>query len=232
MPKQPKSRDELIESGLRMYRVMPQYRDKLAAGTLGEDELWEMAARWADKQIEARTAELIGEKKTRESMQAEDQTFKEEREKAYREQFDWNDSNDEASLEGLISLEMQIRVVTRELEDPHTNNDFLPGLRTQLANLTKEHRTLQKDLGIDRTTREKAKQEKNTVDDWDRIKREAKEKLEELAAEFGLWAIQVQTEAELRDRMKYHFAIPFADVDTVLSNHRRVLGLDTDVQKS
>lgn len=232
MPKVVKTRDELIESGLKMYRVMPQYRDKLASGLLSEDELWEMAARWADKQIEKRTEGLIGAKKTREAMQAEDISFKQEREAAYRGQYDWNTSNDEASLEGLISLEMQMRVVTRELEDPHTSADFLPGLRNQLANLTKEHRTLQKDLGIDRTTREKEKQSKNTVDDWDRIKREAKEKLEELSKEFGLWAVQVQTEADLRDRMKYHFAIPFADVDTILSNHRRVLGLPTDVQKS
>ena len=232
MPKVMKTRDELIASGLRMYRVMPQYRDKLHSGLMSEDELWEMAARYADKQIEKRTEALVGEKKTRESMLQSDLTFKEEREHAYREQYEWNDSNDEASLEGLVSLEMQIRVVTRELEDPHTSADILPGLRRSLGDLTKEHRTLQKDLGIDRTTREKEKQSKNTVDDWDRIKRESKVKLEELSKEFGLWAVQVQTEAELRDRMKYHFAIPFADVDTVLSNHRRVLGLDLDVQKS
>jgi hypothetical protein len=232
MPKAMKTRDELIESGRRMYRVMPQYRDKLVSGLMSEDELWEMAARYADKQIEKRTEMLVGEKKTRESMQQSDAQFKEEREQAYRTEYIWNDSNDEASLEALISLEMQLRVVTRELEDPHTPQDSLAKLRADLNNLTKEHRTLQKDLGIDRTTREKQAASKNTVDDWDRIKHEAKQKLEELSAEFGLWAVQVQTEAELRDRMKYHFAIPFVDVDTVLSNHRRVLGLDTDVQKS
>lgn len=232
MPKTLKSREDLIQSGLRMYRVMPQYRDKLNSGQMSEDELYEMAMRYADKQIEKRTEALLGEKKTRESMLNSDLDFKEERERAYREQYEWNTSNDEASLEGLISLEMQMRVVTRELEDPHTVQDALPGLRKALSELTKEHRTLQKDLGIDRTTREKAKQDRNTVDDWDRIKKEAKEKLDELSAEFGLWAVQVKTEAELRDRMKYHFAIPFADVDTILSNHRRVLGLDIDVQRS
>jgi predicted ATP-dependent protease len=232
MPRKIKTREELIESGLKMYRVMPQYRDKLASGLMGEDELWEMAARYADKQIEKRTEMLVGEKKTRESMLQSDLAFKEEREQAYREQFEWNDSNDEASLDGLISLEMQMRVVTRELEDPHTQADFLPGLRASLANLTKEHRTLQKDLGIDRTARERAKMSKNTVDDWDRIKTEAKEKLEQLSKDFAEWAVKVETEAELRDRMKYHFAIPFDNVDVILVNHRRVLGLDTTVQKA
>lgn len=221
-----KTREEYIEGALRMYRVMVQNRDK------GEDELWEMAAKYADKQIDKRHEALLGEKKTRESMLQSDLAFKEEREAAYREQYDWNDSNDEASLEGLISLEMQLRVVTRELEDPHTGSDALPGLRKALGELTKEHRTLQKDLGIDRTTREKEKQSKNTVDDWDRIKKEAKEKLEELSEEFGLWAVQVNTEADLRDRLKYHFAIPFDAVDVILENHRRVLGLDINVQKS
>ena len=232
MPKQLKTREELIQSGIKMYSVMPQYRDRIASGDLSKDDLWAMGAQYADKQIEKRTEALVGEKQTREKMLQSDLDFKEERDREYRQEFDWNTSNDEASLEALISLEMQMRVVTRELEDPHTNADLLPGLRKSLGDLTKEHRTLQKDLGIDRTTRERAKQDRNTVDDWDRIKKEAKEKLEELSAEFGLWAVQVETEAELRDRMKYHFAIPFADVDTVLSNHRRVLGLDTDVQKS
>lgn len=232
MPKVMKTRDELIESGKRMYRVMPQYRDKLNAGTMTEEDLYIMAANYADKQIDKRTETLVGEKRTRESMQEGDLAFKEEREQFYRTEYEWNDSNDEASLEGLISLEMQLRVITRDLEDPHTPIDALPGLRKSLVEITKEHRALQKDLGIDRTTREREKQNKNVVDDWDRIKHEAKEKLEELSKEFGLWAVQVQTEAELRDRMKYHFAIPFADVDTVLSNHRRVLGLDTDVHKS
>jgi hypothetical protein len=232
MAKQIKTRDELIESGLRMYRVMPQYRDKLASGLMSEDELWEMAARYADKQIEKRHGMLLGEKKSREEMLKSDLDFKNDREEAYRNQYEWNDSNDEASLEALTSLEMQLRVVTRDLEDPATPSDALKELRNQLANLTKEHRTLQKDLGIDRPQRERKQADKNTVDDWDRIKKEAKEKLEQLTEEFGLWAVQVKTEAELRDRMKYHFAIPFHAVDVILTEHRRVLGLDTNVQKS
>lgn len=232
MPRPIKTRDELIQSGIKMYRVMPQYRDKLASGLMSEDELWEMAARYADKQIEKRHEALAGEKVTRQSKVEEDLNFREERERAYRAEFDWNGANDEASLDGLISLEMQMRVVTRELEDPHTNADFLPGLRASLANLTKEHRTLQKDLGIDRTSRERAKASTNTVDDWDRIKKEAKQKLDDLAEEFEHEAAKVETEADLRDRLKFHFAIPFNCVDSVLSHHRRVLGLDTEVQRS
>lgn len=215
-----------------MYKAGNQWQAKLASGEISEDELWEMAARWADRQIELREKRLIGDKVTREEKQESDLEWRESRLNAYRSQYEWNDANDEGSLDALVSLEMQMRVVSRELEDPKTDDNALKDLRASMANLSKEHRTLQKDLGIDRSTREKAKSAKNIVDDWDRIKQEAAEKLESLIVEFHEWAEQVETEADLRDRMKYHFAIPFAAVDDVLSNHRRVLGLDTDVQKS
>ena len=222
----PKTRNELIQSGLKMYRQLPQFAD------WSEDDLWVKAAQWADKQIELREQRAAGQRVTREAAADDDLEWRANRENSYREQYEWNDANDEASLDALLSLEMQMRVITRELEDPHTEDKFLAELRRDLANLTKEHRTLQKDLGIDRNTRQKERSQKNVVDDWDRIKQDARDKLEALIDEFGEQAAKVETEADLRDRMKYHFAIPFRAVDDVLSHHRRVLGLDPTVQKS
>ena len=224
--KQLKTRNDYIQSGLKMYKSLVQYRD------WSEDDLWIKASEYADRQMEEQSKRLAGKKITREDKQEDDAEWRENRLSSYKEQYDWNDANDLASLEGLVSLEMQIRVVTRELEDPETNEATLKDLRASLANLTKEHRGLQKDLAIDRSTREKERSQRNIVDDWDRIKAEAKEKLESLIVEFREEAAKVETEADFRDRMKYHFAIPFEAVDDVLRNHRRVLGLDENVQKS
>jgi hypothetical protein len=221
-----KTRNDYIQSGLRMYKSLVQYRD------WSEDDLWVKASEYADQQMEEQAKRLAGKKITREDKQDDDAGWRENRIAAYKDQFDWNDANDLASLEGLVSLEMQIRVVTRELEDPNTTESLLKDLRVSLANLTKEHRTLQRDLGIDRNTRQKERSQRNIVDDWDRIKAEAKEKLETLIVEFAEEANKVETEAELRDRLKYHFAIPFSAVDDVLRNHRRVLGLDAGIQES
>lgn len=221
-----KTRNDYIQSGIRMYKNMVQYRD------WSEDDLWVKASEYADKQMEEQAKRLAGQKITREDKRQDDAEWRAGRIAAYESQYDWNDANDYASLEGLVSLEMQMRVVTRELEDPNTPEAHLKDLRGALASLTKEHRALQKDLAIDRSTREKERSQRNIVDDWDRIKTDAKAKLDALSEEFREEASKVETEAELRDRLKYHFAIPFAAVDDVLRNHRRVLGLDETIQES
>ncbi len=232
MPKEKpqKTRSDYIESGIRMYRAMLQYRD------YDDSELRGMAEDYADKQLAARQKrleqKLLKVKFSREELQQEDSDWREQRVAAYLQEFSWNDANDYASLEALVSLEMQIRTCTRALEDPNTDPGLLKDLRNSLAILTREHRQLQKDLAIDRDTREKERSQRNVVDDWDRIKQEAREKLATLIAEFKANADKAENEGELRDRMKYHFAIPFEAVDDVLTNHRRVLGMPTELQKS
>lgn len=233
MPKQKqrKNREELIQSGLRMYNAMPQYRMKLASGDMTEEDMYIMASNWADRQLEAREKRLAGESEDRHEERLDDLDYRREQETSYRKGFVWESANDESSLEHLLDLEVQIRQIGRELEaskDPGAKNE----LRKTLSNTVKEHRTLQKDLGIDRVTRSKAEQAKSSVDEWERIKKDAKRKLEQLANEFADEAGKVKTEGELRDRLKYHGAIPFRMVDDILSNHRRVLGLDPTVEKS
>jgi hypothetical protein len=208
-----------------MFSKLPQFKDST------EEEIFILASDYADKQIERREQAAHTKNKGRQQERDSDEDYRDKQERTYRRNYQWTTANDEASLDNLLNLEVQIRRISRELDqedDPENKNK----LRKSLSETTKEHRTLQEKLGIDRISRSKQAAAKSTVDDWERIKQEAKKKLDDLALEFSAKASQVTSEAELRDRMKYHFAIPFAMVDDVLSNHRRVLGLDTDVQKS
>lgn len=226
-----KTRDELIDAGIRMYRNLPQYRDKLLSGEMDDEDLFIMASKYADNQIAAREKRLTeaAEGKTKE-VEADDK-YREKQEAAYRKGFSWDSPNDEASLQHLLDLEVQIKHINDEL-NASSDPDVKDKLRRALPNTVKEHRSLQEKLGIDKVTRGKAAAARNTVDDWDRIKQEAKQKLKDLSEEFALKVDAVTSEAELRDRMKYHFAIPFFAVDSILANHRRVLGLDVEVEKS
>lgn len=230
-PKIRKTRDELIASGIKMYRNMVQYRIKYESGELDDDDIYQMACDWADKQIEQRESRLVEEAETRKQAVVGDDEYRSVQEEAYRSQYHWEGANDESSLQALLNLEVQIKRTTEELEKSSVPDDK-DKLRRSLVNTTKEHRQLQQALGIDRLSRAKSAAAKSNVDDWERIKQEAEAKLQALAAEFEEKATKVSSEAELRDRMKYHFAIPFYAVDAVLANHRRVLGLSTEVQKS
>ncbi len=224
--KVPKTREDYIQSGLRMYRPMVQNRGKT------EEELLEMAMDYADKQmdLQLKRAQKVAVERGR--ILKNDDDYRRDQEALYRENYIWEGANDESSLQHLLNLEVEIRRTKLELDQGNVDDKTKDTLRKTLANLTKEHGILQGNLGIDRLTRAKQEAATSASDDWDRIKREAKEKLVQLTEEFAERAGEANTEAELRDRMKYHFAIPFSVVDDVLANHRRVLGLSQDVQKS
>jgi hypothetical protein len=223
--KVPKTLDEYIESGIKMYRTMPQFREET------DEELYGRARVWAEKQLDKRVERAEAKRVAKQTVLESDEEFRSKQEAHYRTGYIWEGANDESSLQHLLNLEVEMRRVKSELDEPRDDR-IKKDLRKSLTDLSTEHRTLQEKLGIDRLTRAKAESARSTVDDWDRIKREAKEKLVQLASEFDAKANQATTEAELRDRLKYHFAIPFDMVDSVLRNHRRVLGLPLDVQES
>lgn len=230
-PKEPKTREQWVQSGIRMYKNLPQYRHKIAIGEMTADDIRFMAEEWADKKIREKIKDVDQKKLDAEAIKSDDERYREKQRRAYRQAFDWNNANDEASLDQLLDLELQIRAIRRDMEkasDYKSKNSYRNALTKAIA----EHRNLQKDLQIDRSSREKKRSATNVIDDWDRIKVDAAKKIEELNSEFAEMASEVKTEAELRDRIKFHGVIPFDMVDQILINHRRVLGLDTTIEKS
>lgn len=215
-----------------MYTTAVQWKAKLLADEITHDELWEMAYAKADERLEKRMETLQGEHQVKTNWAKEDQVFIEEREDQYRKDYDWTVKSDEKILENILSCELQIRRTERKLQDI-----TLPVKERQdnvktLMELFKLHKELLTAAGIDRISRERKRVGADPIEDWERVKELAHKKMQELEAEFTEKASNARTEAELRDRMKHHLGYPFAIIDAALKAHRRVLGLDENVQVS
>lgn len=224
-------RQRYVEIG---YRIA-QGRKQNANAT--EDDLQVEAIRYADTRIandnkkqQASFEEQI-KKITRST--ADDGKFREDQYRAYHDAFEWNKANDEATLQHLIDLEVQIRQINRELQEEPKNVQDKVKLRGGLANISREHRLLQEALGIDRPSRERKSSSGTPMDDWNRIKEQAGLKKRMQMQEFIEAVNAVKTEPELRDKLKYGVISlgGFDTIDAILVNHRRVLGLSTELEK-
>jgi hypothetical protein len=238
MPKPPKNetyeqkRMRLMDAGFKVARSRKQNRDENGELKVSDDELWVQAARYADKYLEREGLQTAKRREMAVKEAEEDYDYRKRKEREYRSDYEWNDSNDEASLEHLLNLEIQIRQINRELEDPDRGTVEKEKLRKSLVDITKERRQLESGLGIDRVTRAKHDERGDPMDDWDRIKKEAALKKKMMRDEFTQKATNAQTEAQLRDMIKVGLLLKFDVVDVLLANHRRVLGLDPTVEKS
>jgi hypothetical protein len=235
MPTAPKNEtyeqkfERYIRAGYNVARTRKQNKDENGNVIASEESLQEQAIQYAHGQM-AKWNQTQQARAARAEKQAQDDDeFRETQLELYRSEYEWNDSNDESSLEHLIELEVQRRQINRELEDPdNVNKDKL---RTQLRDTIKAHKELQQALGIDKINREKSKTTTSPMNDWDRIKQEAAIKKQQMRDEFIGQAKEARSEAELRDRIKVGLLVGFDIVDAILSNHRRVLELPTEVSK-
>lgn len=233
MPREPKSRDDLAKGFFKMYKSGAQWKAKLIADEVTEEELWEMAYAKADERIEKRLEVLQGQHRENTDWAKADQLYAEEREEQYRRDYDWTVRSDEKILENIIAAEVNIRRVERNLQDMNMGVKERSETLRNLMDLSKTHKDLLQAAGIDRLSREKRKATSDPIEDWERIKQLAHKKMEELKEEFSTKASEAKTEAELRDRMKFHLGYPFEIIDAALSAHRRVLGLnETAVETS
>lgn len=235
MPKAPK--DETFEEKKARY-IKAGYKQALTRkqnlnpdGTLKvtEDDLQYQAYRYMEKQFELneKRDQLQSEVAARYSL--EDEEYRQQQEKRYRDDYEWNTSNDEAALDHLIALEIQMRQINRELATGAADKDKL---RKSLNDTSREHRQSMAALGIDRISREKKSSSGDPMDDWERIKEEASIKKAQQKKKFLDKMPQISTEAELRDIIKYGLLWSFDVIDPLLSAHRRVLGLPEEVQKA
>lgn len=215
-----------------MYMAMSQYKTKLVNDEITEREIWDMAYELADRKIQERIEILENKHADKADLAKQDQLYREEREEQYREDFDWSTKSDEKILENILTAEVNIRRQERILQDDSIGGKERNEALKNLMDLLKVHRDLLVSAGIDRVTREKRKQGSDPMEDWARVKELGAAKLKQLAAEFTEKMETVRTEAELRDRMKYHLGYPFDIIDAALRAHRRVLHLDTRIEVS
>lgn len=219
--------EERVEKYYQGYLRLRQYRDKLDAGTIDHAFL--------RKQAEARAIQAIHDEQTianRKSVNEEedledDARFRESRLDEYEAAAEWDEAGDKALLSSLIELEVQHRVIKRDLSRATSLNDKEKYWKALRENSIAQ-RDLQIVLGIDKKTREQARASGNPMDNWQQIKDEIGEWADMLVDEFAQEAEQTKTVQELKDLMKIKLSWPLAVIDSVVYNLDRVKELEKE----
>lgn len=235
--KTPKTRDELAlgvlnpKTGKRkggfinMYRVMPNYRDKLTSGELTEDELIEIAYEKADEFINKRSEQ--GSDGDRIAEAAADLDWRAEQEARYKAEYDWNDANDESALQMLLDLEVQMRALNRELTKAKLSIGDRVELTKEMRNFAKDHAGLQKALGIDRVSRENRRRDEDPMAALKEQIQLGAAYVQQLRDEWVEVAPEIITIDELIARAQHHSGLPQEWITAMLDAHRRLLGVDS-----
>ena len=226
-----KPREELAQASFKMYMGLKQFKEKLESGELSEEDVWGISYDRADRLIQQQLADGRVDVKGNLDLLDKVTIFREEQEKKYRNLFEWNTANDEATLNHILDTEANIYEIRLSLDGAVGKNPVeRQKLMTQHAALSDKHKDFLAAAGIDRLSREKKKLTNEPFDDWIRIKRLGDEKMEGLK-EGLLEAIrECENEFDLRNAIKYHLGYDFSVVDTVLLHHRRVLGLPMQLE--
>lgn len=231
--KTPKTRDERAAAHFRTLSNQYQNRLKLESGEIDEEYLWERAYEYVDRKI---SDELLAAEQGEVRIKQEKKNiieYRKEREKEYRTLYAWNTASDEQTLANILDNECYTLEVTQTLESPALTLAEREKYLERHSKLVRDHKDLLIAAGIDRLAREKKQQSYEPLDDWLRIKQQAYERVQSLKQEFPVAAAKCETEADLRDVIKYHFGFDFEGVvDPILREHRRVLGISTLVEQA
>jgi hypothetical protein len=215
-----------------MYKRLRQYQEKIASGEITDEDIWSMAYEKADKTIDERMLVLTGGQQAALDLSQEIRAYREAQEQRYRDLYEWNSANDEASLSNILDTESQIFEIDRKLLNVNISSVDRDRYMDRHAKLVKLHADMLLASGIDRVSREKKKEQTGPIEDWMSIRRRAHDHMEDLRESFGVAARSASSESKLRDAMKYHLGMPFSGiVDVILSEHRRVLGLPVEVEE-
>ncbi len=218
--------DELAQSAFNVLKGQIQNQRKLADGDITEEDLWAQAYKKAEeRRLEQFQQGRIDEKGNLALLEKVSK-FRKEQEKKYRAAYEWNTSNDEATLNHILDTEANIYEIRLLLEpDAGKGAADRQKLMDQHSKLSDKHKDFLIAAGIDRPSREKKKATNEPFEDWIRIKRLGDEKMEQLKEEFIDSARESKDEFALRNAIKYHFGYEFPVVDAILLHHRRILGL-------
>ena len=207
-------------------RTMRQYADKVAAGEWGEDDLIEQAYKqawdWLKKQAARASDDDIS------TADEEDRAYREAAEERYRDAYEWNGTNDEASLQSILALEVLMRSTTREVEKAGVSIKDRVALLGELRNIAKDHAALQKSLGIDRISRDNKSRSEDPMQALrDQIKLGA-DYVRKLRDEWVEVAPTVLTREELVARAQHHSGLPQDWIEALLQAYERVRAVGGD----
>jgi hypothetical protein len=217
--KTPRTFDELVQLYYGRYKVLAQYKD------FSDEELMQLARTKAlQVQADAQVAER-GRKADAEADLQEDEAFRQERMAEYERVYgEWDDAGDLALLINLVELEVQFRAIRRDLSRATLLNDKEKYWKALREN-SEAQKSLQVTLGIDKKSRDAARSTGNPMDNWQEIKEEIGDWVDQLVDEFPEEANNAKDEQQLKDLMKYKLSWPFKVIDAVIDNLKRVNGI-------
>lgn len=207
----------------KMLMVMRQNQEKIASGELSEEELLESAYRMADQQI---AKNMAGPDEEPQTFNESDQEYRDDQEARYREAYEWNDTNDEAALQMLLDLEVQQKVLNREFARANMSVKDRTDLLGELRNIAKDHSALQKQLGIDRVSRDSKKRTGDPMENFQNIIADGERKMLELMEEWPTVAAGINDLETLRAMAKHHLGLGMQGyqlLDPLLDAHRRII---------
>jgi len=232
-PKPQKTRDERAAAHYRTLSTQYQNRQKLESGEIDEEWLWIRAYEFVDRKI-AEELEAADNGETQFKQQILDiANYRKDREKEYRTLYAWNTASDEQTLANILDNECYTLEIAEVLKKPGLTMSERDKYLERHSKLVRDHKDLLVAAGIDRISREKKQQTYEPLEDWTRIKEQAFQRMQQLKQAFPEAASHAETEADLRDLIKYHLGFDFDGViDPLLAHHRRTLGLPMEVERA
>ena len=233
--KGPRTLEDLTEGFFRKQIKMAQNQRALITGEKTEADLLERAREEAEVQFR-KNQERAGERAKAEQglslTQEEIDEYRQEREAAYEAAYDYNEANDYVSLMNLIELEVQMMVAKWDLKKPSLKPIDKQNHWEALGKMIEKHSKLQKDLGIDKKSRDAAKSNKSPLEKQEEEFAKADAWMAELLDKFPETADNItleQGEAALRDEIKSSLGVGFPFIDAIIRNVKRLNGLDPTV---
>lgn len=223
----PKSRDELARSFYKIIKNQKQNKDKMLTGDITEKDLMDRAYELADNR-RAKTLERLEDFANRPPDTTDVRLFRAAQEKKYRDIYEWNGANDEATLNHILNVESDIYELRLLIDNRDINIADRRSLMDQHSKLADAHKTLLAAAGIDRVARDKKRDTNQPFEDWVAIKREAKAKMDTLAEELPTSLAKCDTDRDLLNTMKHHLGYPFSVLEPILATHRRILNKVVD----
>lgn len=215
---------------------MMQNQKALVEGTKTEADLWEESLKDAEDSLR-NALERVGEEASAEKgislTPAQISDYRMAREELYKELYEYNDANDLFSLMNLAQIETQIYINNWELAKPNLKPIDRQKYQEALAKLVESHTKLQKEIGIDKKSRDNAKANKSPIEKFEEQMRRAHVYRMSLLDNFPVEADNVtmeEGEKELRELIKARLGFRFALVDAIIRNIKRLNGLEPTVE--
>lgn len=220
--------DDLIDRQRRVVRGRRQNTAAIAAGNMTDsddplDDVTGEAVLAVLRKVEAPPTPKVDP-----ATEAAEEAFRSQQEARYRAEYGWSEenANDEATLAQLISMELEIRKINTELRRTVLPFREKQGLWDALRQVSAAHAALQKQLGIDRTTRD----ERGRTDDPMTVLHQqilsGADYVRQLRSEAAEYATKATSIEELRAFYRHCGAPSYEWIDSLLLAYDRLAGRD------